>query len=304
MRQAYIDNNFLMSRAYLGKDYSFLSEYVYEHKDEYTFYIEDNNQIYAYDIKKNDSLTKIYGFDCYVVKFVFNDIDTLHSTKQEENLNKLCNELKKHLLNNKGYYNFRIPCHILDLIRAFNINFNDCESYFCGGTVEQVQTKESPKIFLEHPEIRLFFADDEYLKLNRDKLLSLAHDSFKLYQGQYHISPITSDLAFEIYVDWINKSIDNFDLILIGEIDNQIVGYVTVNKQDNIYEGILSSVDFNYRKHSIYTSMISYLADCAKKESGYFLSSTQFDNFIVQGTWNSLNMKPFYSIYNYHLNMQ
>ncbi len=204
----------------------------------------------------------------------------------------------------KGYFNLRIPSHILDLIRAYNGCFMDCEAYFCGGTVEEVQTRKADKEYLKHPEIKLFFAEDDYLHARRQRLLDLAGESFKLYQGQYHISPITSKQASEIYVGWIGSSIENSDKVLIAEIDGEIAGYVTVRKEGNVYEGILSSVDPAYRKHSIYKSMISFIAANAEAEGGYFLSSTQFDNYIVQGTWSSLGMKPFYAIYNYHLNLR
>ncbi len=62
-RQAYIDNNVLMAKAYLERDYSFLSKDIIDHKDEYSCVIEDDGQVFAYDIRKNEALSKIYGFN-------------------------------------------------------------------------------------------------------------------------------------------------------------------------------------------------------------------------------------------------
>ncbi len=303
-RQAYMDNNVLMAKAYLERDYSALGRYITDHKDEYSWTIEEDDRVYAYDIRRNEALSKIYGINCYVVKFLFSDIDSLHSIRQESILNDLCRHLKQDMEDMHGYFNLRIPSHILDLIRAYNDCFKGCDAYFCGGTVEEVQSRETEKEYLKHPEIKLFFADGDYLHAHRQRLLDLAEESFKLYQGQYHISPITSDRASEIYVGWIGGSIENSDRILIAEIDGEIAGYVTVRKEGNVYEGILSSVDPEYRRHSIYKSMISFIAANAKQEGGFFLSSTQLDNYIVQGTWSSLGMKPFYAIYNYHINVK
>jgi hypothetical protein len=47
--------------------------------------------------------------------------------------------------------------------------------------------------------------------------------------------------------------------------------------------------------------MISFGVNYATENHKDFVTSTQFDNFIVQGVWASIGLKPFYSIYNVHL---
>lgn len=294
-----------MAEAFLKRDYGNVSDYIKRNIGFLTHYYGDNDSLYGYTISENNSLTNIYGFNTYVVKFVFDNIETSHVDKQEKILLGLCNDLKKHFDDNKGYYVIRIPSHILDLNRAFNsVIFNDNRTLFCGGTIEEVQYDEVVKEYEKHREIKLFFADNKFLQDNQERLSSLAADSFNNYHGQYHISNVTSEKASMIYSDWIEKTISGLDKykVLIAEIDNNIAGFCTVNNINDGYEVVLNLVDSNYRKHHVYKSMISYLSSYAKENGGYLLSSTQFDNFIVQGTWDSLGMRPFYSIYNFHFN--
>ncbi len=301
---AYADDGIMMADAYLKRNYSALSEKIVSQKDEYSYAIDDNGKIFAYDIRKNGSLSGIYGFECYVVKFALSSVDTLHQKEQEDALRDLCVHLKEQMSAVKAYYNVRLPSHISDLIRVFNEVFDGSKIYFCGGTVEYVQTADAVREFEKHPDLKLFYADRDYLKEHSKVLIDLAHESFKSYQGQYHISPMTSDSAGSIYADWIRNSISEMsdDEILIAEVDGEIAGYVTFRRSERAIEGILSSVDPAFRKHSVYKSLISYLTYEAQKNGSFFYTSTQFDNFIVQGAWISLGLKPFASIYNHHLN--
>ncbi len=301
---SYIDDGFLMSEAYLARDYSKVGDYIRKNASAYSSAIDHKGSVYAYDITKNQSLTSIFGFDCYVVKFLFSSIDTLHDEEQEAVLHELCVRLKEEIGKKEGYFNLRMPAHIIDLIRCFNAVFSNEEIYFCGGTVEFIQIGQVSKEYLNHPEIKLFFADEAYINNQRNNIRAIAENGFRLYQGQYHISPVTSVKASEIYTSWIENSMANPSLnkILIAEINGAIAGFCTIRNREVVYEGILSSVDPSFRKHSVYKSLISYLAALAESEDGYFISSTQYDNYIVQGTWGSLGMRPYYSIYNFHLN--
>ena len=83
--------------------------------------------------------------------------------------------------------------------------------------------------------------------------------------------------------------------------DSIPVGFVTIKETDNAVEGILSAVDPKNRKLGAYRAMIAYLINYANENKKSFVTSTQFDNYIVQGVWNSLGLKPFYSIYNIHI---
>lgn len=60
-------------------------------------------------------------------------------------------------------------------------------------------------------------------------------------------------------------------------------------------------MDAKYRKLGAYRAMISFLVNYAYENNKSFVTSTQFDNYIVQGVWNSIGLKPFYSIYNFHI---
>ena len=132
----------------------------------------------------------------------------------------------------------------------------------------------------------------------------MAFVSFENYYGQYHISAYTQPKAGLIYSNWINSNFENFkeNTVLLVEYQSKIAGYCTIIETDTTVEGVLSSVSPEIRNIGAYKSMINYLIDYAAKQNKRFIASTQLDNYIVQGTWNSLGLVPYYSIYNFHFN--
>ena len=75
---------------------------------------------------------------------------------------------------------------------------------------------------------------------------------------------------------------------------------MTIDEDDFAVEGVLSSVSSEYRQYGAYKAMIAYIINYAYQNKKSFITGTQFDNFIVQGAWNSLGLRPFYSFYNIH----
>lgn len=296
---SYLDNNALLGKCYATRSYSFLRQNICRNKGDYTFAFEENGDLYGYDIVLNTPLTKQYGFPCWVVKFVFSRVDTLHHEHQENLMNKLVQHLKEEISVRKGYYNFRVPSHIVDLLKAVNGHLE--QLFFCGGTVEEIHMGEAPALNLKDG-MRLFFADESFVESNREALQHMAYKSFESYQGQYHISPVTDAQAGLIYSNWINQSLSDFcpNTILIAQYNGETVGYCTINENDFAVDAVLSSVNEERRGLGTYKAMITFLVRYAKKIGKLFVTSTQFDNYIVQGTWNSLGLRPFYSIYNFH----
>ena len=133
--------------------------------------------------------------------------------------------------------------------------------------------------------------------------MEMTLESFKTYQGQYHISPITEKKAGQIYENWIKYSLDhcNGKDIVVAEYNQIPIGFVTIAEKESAVEGVLSAVQSEYRQFGAYRAMISFLVNDAFEKEKSFITSTQFDNFIVQGVWNSIGLKPFYSIYNFHI---
>lgn len=297
---AYIDNSTLLGKCHIQRSYENLREIVLNHSDDYTFSFVNNGELFGFSIKQNEPLTKLYSFPCWVVKFIFSSVETLHSAEQEKLLCELVGNLKEKIENQKGYYNLRVPTHIVDLIKAINMGFKDI--IICGGTVEEIHMGN-----LLQPAIKdgmsLFFADEEFVIENKRELQLMAYKSFEKYQGQYHISPVTSGKAGEIYSDWIANSLNDYheNSILIAQYNGETVGYCTIAENEDAVDAILSSVNEEKRGIGTYKAMISTLIKYAKDQNKMFVTSTQFDNYIVQGTWNSLGLRPFYSIYNLHL---
>ncbi|MDE6759410.1 MAG: hypothetical protein K2J90_01880 [Lachnospiraceae bacterium] len=297
---SFVDNNDKYVKSFIERDYSSLAKEITQKKNELTHYIEENNILYGYRIFKNEPLTNLYGDDYYSVRFYFINIDTLHERRQEENITKLLIHLNNVIEKTGGYYNLRIPTHIVDLIRSYNRVIKD--AIFCGGTVEEYIYKKKVDDYNKN-QLRIFQADEKYINKYKTKLLEMTYQSFQTYQGQYHISYITDEKAGKIYKNWIETSVgsNSDDLVVVVEYDNEPIGFVTLGETKNAVEGILSAVSNEHRRYGAYKAMIAYAINYAYSKDKSFITSTQFDNFIVQGTWASLGLKPFYSIYNIHL---
>ena len=294
------DNNYKYVKCIVTRDYSALGQEILADKDDLTHYIYENDVLYGYKVAKNIPLSNLYEENYYSVRFYFVNIDTLHNEEQEKNIIQLLKHLNDKIENDKGYYNLRIPTHIVDLVRAYNQVFTDV--IFCGGTVEEYvhnkQVDDNNK-----NNLTLFFADSDYIEKNKEKLLKMTYQSFETYQGQYHISHITEAKAGKIYENWIESSLGNntSDLTVVVEHEGEPIGFVTLGEEENAVEGILSAVSNEHRQYGAYKAMIAYSINYANSKGKSFVTSTQFDNFIVQGAWASLGLKPFYSIYNMHL---
>lgn len=294
------DNNYKYVKCFIERDYSGLAQDIVDNKEQMTYYIYEGDVFYGYKIAKNVPLSKLYEDDYYSVRFYFANIDTLHNSNQERNILELLNDLSKKIKNDGGYYNLRIPTHIVDLVKAYNQVFDN--TIFCGGTVEEYVYNKKVDDNNKN-NLKIFLADSNYINEHKDTLLKMTYQSFETYQGQYHISHITEDKAGKIYENWIKQSLgsESNDLTVVAEHDGMPIGFVTLGEENNAVEGILSAVSNESRQFGAYKAMIAYAINYAYGKGKSFVTSTQFDNFIVQGAWASLGLKPFYSIYNVHL---
>lgn len=294
------DNNYKYVKCFVERDYSGLEKDILDNKEDLTHYIYSDSVLYGYRISKNVPLSNLYENDYYSVRFYFANIDTLHDDVQEKNIISLLEHLKERIENSKGYYNLRIPTHIVDLVRAYNQVITD--TIFCGGTVEEYIYNKKVDDNNKN-NLKLFFADSKYIDEHKEKLLEMTYQSFETYQGQYHISHITDSKAGMIYENWIESSLgeNSSDLTVVVEYEGEPIGFVTLGEEENAVEGILSAVSNEHRQYGAYKAMIAYSINYANSKGKSFVTSTQFDNFIVQGAWASLGLKPFYSIYNIHI---
>ncbi len=297
---SFVDNNFQLVDSFLKRDYKDLAEKIRKEKDKLTFYKQQEDMLGGYQITSNEPLTALFGKPFFVVRFVFANIDSMHNKAQENDIIEIFRHLKQLIETQKGYYNIRIPSHIVDAVKAYNTVFQG--GYFCGGTVEEVISGKKVEIRLRDG-IKVFFADLEYINQHKEELMEMTFESFKSYQGQYHISPVTEEKAGKIYENWIKYSLEHCEgkEVVIAEYQGIPIGFVTIAEKENAVEGVLSAVKEEYRKFGAYRAMISYIVNYGAEKGKSFITSTQFDNFIVQGVWNSIGLKPFYSIYNFHI---
>lgn len=297
---SFVDNNYKYAKSYIKRDYSELAKEIISDQEELTYSSYVDGILYGYKIASNKPLTELYGADFYSVRFYFANIDTMHNKMQEENMIIMMKHLSEDIEKKRGYYNLRIPTHVIDVVRAYNQVFTN--TIFCGGTVEQyIYNKQVPDN--NKNKLKVFWADSSYITKFQDALLAMTYKSFESYQGQYHISHVTDSKAGKVYENWIRESlqIETDDKIVVTEWQGEPIGFVTVGEDDFCVEGILSAVSDAHRQYGAYKAMIAYVINYAYENDKCFITSTQFDNFIVQGVWNSLGLKPFYSIYNIHI---
>ena len=132
----FVDDNFRLSKCFVNRNYVELADKIEQEKESLTFYQEAGELIAGYHITKNEPLSILFQRTFYVVRFVFKDVDTMHDAEQEKCMTELFMVLKSHIETEKGYYNLRLPSHIVDAVKAYNAIFK--EGYFCGGTVEEL----------------------------------------------------------------------------------------------------------------------------------------------------------------------
>ena len=297
MKISFVDNNFQYAKCYITRNYTELAKRILAGNYELDYEKREDDFLCGYKIQKNEPLSSLYEDNYYSVRFYFANVDTLHQEKQETMMEAMMQHLLIEIEERKGYYNLRIPTHIVDLLKAYNKLPE--RGIFCGGTVEQyIANKEVPDNIKQG--VKVFWANTQYVEKHKDLMLSMTYRSFETYQGQYHISHVTENKAGKIYENWIRNSLleNSQDLVVVAEYNGIPIGFVTVAEDDFALEGVLSAVSEEYRQYGAYKAMISYIVNSAYERGKSFITSTQFDNFIVQGVWNSLGLKTFYSIYN------
>lgn len=297
---AYRDDNTQLGPCFVRRDYSTLRERILQEQDTLDGRIvTEAGEVYGYRISRNNPVSGIYGMEVMVVRFEFSCIDTIHHREQEKYIHMLCEQLRDRLLSQKVYWNVRLPIHIIDLIRCFQ---QVCPPmFFCGGTTELVHIGDVPEK-PDTPWLRNFMADEAYCAEHRERLTQMAYESFKSYQGQYHISPVTSSKAGLVYKNWIDQAFSHFEknTLIISEMNNVLCGFILLKQTRAAIEGLLAATDSTMRRSGAYKAMSIDIIQMAKSSGRLYVASTQFDNFVSAGTMTSLGMRPFYGVYNYH----
>lgn len=292
----------LMGCSYLDKDDKNLKNII-KNFPHFTYSINIQDDIFGYYIHKNEPLSKIYNFDVFMVDFLFSSVSRLHTDEQERIMTQLLNEVKKHIKNNKGYYNFRVPSHIVDLNKSFNKIFSSF--IFCGGLITYLNAKcEKRNLGENKNEISVFLPNKKYLDEHNMEITQVAKDAFHNYQGQYHISYITAEKAGDIYTDWVKKGFSerqDSEKIILAEYRDELVGFWTYTEEAKSIQTGLTGVSSKYRNLGIYSNMLKVVLNESLSKNKFITIGTQFDNLIVQRAWNKVGMVPYLSYFNIHI---
>lgn len=296
---AYTEDIERLALAFVKRDYSEISNHIKQNKQALSYYLEQDGELYGYEIRENIPLSNLYGFRVRLVEFSFSGIDVLYNTTEENILKKLFNTLDTVIKNERAYYIFRVPTQIMGVLMQFNVFFK--EAFFCGGIVTYISTNG---IMQDETNAKtdVFIATDSYITENKSELLDISAKTFKMYRGQYHISPITADKAGMIYDDWLERSFSSSnEKIFVASYRGRPVGFCTARETRNLVEAVLGGVSNEYREIGAYKNIIRHVVNYAYDTEKLFVIGTQFENLVVQGTWSKFGLKPFNSFYNFHL---
>ncbi len=301
-KAAYICDMQELGLAYINKNQDNLAEKIKRGDVPITYNVSDTDDVIGCHIHLNKPLTRVYGFTVYMVDFVFSSIETLHDEKQHDSIIKLMQLIDKHMSEQPGYYNFRIPSHVVDVIKAFNATFE--RKIFCGGLVTYISMPDMQIKQSDASKVNVFLADEEYISKHEKELYDLAGAVFDVYQGQYHISNVTASKATQVYTDWISKGFmtkNENEEIIVAEYRNEIVGFWTFQSLSHCLSVGIGGVGVNGRGLGVYKSMLNCVIEIANKRNKFVSTGTQFDNFIVQNVWNKLGLTSIMSYYSMHI---
>lgn len=296
---SYTGNIEWLAEKYVNRKSRNIDERIKENKDRLTNYIESNGEIFGYEIRENIPLTAIYGFRVRVIDFEFSSIDDLSNSEDDAIVEELFGQLKKIMEKEPAYYTMRVPTAVMSLLMMVNKYFEN--ALMCGGTISYIATSKTAENYNQE-KTDVFIASDDYIEKHKENLINIAEKTFKMYRGQYHISPVTAKKAMEIYSGWVENTFNsNNELFFVAEYNNEIAGYATRKESRMICEAVIGGTSSEFRQLGAYKNIIKNMLNKTVDEGKYFVSGTQFENLIVQSTWISLGMKPFTSFYNFHI---
>jgi ribosomal protein S18 acetylase RimI-like enzyme len=146
-------------------------------------------------------------------------------------------------------------------------------------------------------------------KIARDdaaQLEAVAAAAFKGYFGHYHAdSRLDQGKCDEGYVSWAVRSCTSKQVateVLVAEIDNEIVGFLTLrlNSPEEM-EGLLFGVAPEGQGIGVgHSLMVNGLKLCKKQQVKRMVISTQVTNVAVQKVWCRVGFEPAHSYYTLH----
>lgn len=296
----YIEDKNIIAKCYKNREYEDLKEKINKEKNEYNIYVNREDLGIGYKIKEIDSLSKIYKNKFFAVEFCLYNYDSRNTNLEnifKEIFINLCADINKTV----GYYILKIPCEFESLLSAFNKYVSN--AIFTGGTVCYYWDKAISSDVKINDELDIIKIDQNEAKKLKNKLMELSKKSFTNYVGQYHIAEYTKSKAPIIYEEWVESYIDNMkDTLYVAFLEENPVGFLTVESTDFSNEMVLSAVDESVRGRRIYERMIRKCVEDSKEDKKVVTLSTQFNNYLVQRAWVNIGFKPYHSFYTFHLN--
>lgn len=142
-----------------------------------------------------------------------------------------------------------------------------------------------------------------------DAVLDISKNTFKNFSRFHYDQFLDNRKADEVYQEWVRKSFYGYaDQIIIGEYNNEIVGFCTIKDNFTTIKGekaagaILAGVSEKARGLCVYKSMINQAIVIGNEleNTRYIASSTQAQNIFVQRAWSDLGFKIYNCVYIFH----
>ncbi|MZK52786.1 hypothetical protein [Clostridium beijerinckii] len=299
MAISYIEDKNILANCIDKRDFSIIENIIEDDKSNLNFYIEKDDILFGYKIKMVEQLTRIYGYNVYVVNFYSKNISHSFNSAEDNIISKVMEELSVQLKILKGYIIMKVPSDNIMLISQCNIHLKNI--IFAGGIVCYYANKINSKDF-EDDGLKISIISKEKKHELKSKIVPIIQESFKEYYGQYHISHITREKANIIYENWIEEYINsNEENIIVAEYNNEIAGVLSIDDNEYAIELVLSGINTKFRELKIYERLIRYGISLGLSKNKIVTTSTQFDNFSVQRAWINSGFKPYSSYYVYHL---
>jgi len=229
----YLDNvYFYFSDLTLSRDYSPLDYSIYKiNSDEYSRYLNKEN------IPDNYFLVKIPKSELYYYAFIFNKGSGNMNSKNTEELRKLLNLIidRRALIEKLALSSFKSAEDIL------------YKSAYIFKAEKEQKIRKSFEQLTDNKTLKLTLA------VNSDNLNISIAEEIKKQLAEFDINLEIKKFSWLKYIEKINSSKDEFDMIMINYDYNNIIKFL----RDNYYSSRISSEN----NHNYYSERLNYLLD-------------------------------------------
>lgn len=301
----YFDDRIIMAKFRLKRDLDVITDRIERIKQikrlKQTVHIStEKDSFLGFTIENSKILTEIYESNIFFLKFFYYNITETFDSRYANIYNKVWNQVENSLKMDENYYIIHIPSQNLNMLEK--LNKSQMKYIFCGGTINYLISKLDTPLKQKNKEIVIKQLNEDDKQFYKRDLIEIGFESFKNYYSQYHLSPQTRLKAPLIYENWVRMAVDKNDVLIVCAFyEEKPVAFLTVEKEGESLELVLSAVREEMRGKKVYGDLIRFATNMGIRNDKFIVASTQIDNYAVQSAWIDIGYKPYYTFYNIHL---